>query len=137
MELHYPTELNHIKAKGIVRITWDDGHVGEYSEEYLRGYCPCALCQGHGSQRRFVSVPGAKLQEIRAVGANLIANADFDTGVAGWTPKWFSEGDDENETDIVVRGVEVDAGETVGLETDRPERESDRELERERSLPVD
>jgi len=38
----------------------------------------------------------AGAQEIRAVGANLIANADFDTGVAGWTPKWFSEGDDEN-----------------------------------------
>jgi hypothetical protein len=38
----------------------------------------------------------AGAQEIRAVGANLIANADFDAGVAGWTPKWFSQGDDEN-----------------------------------------
>jgi len=68
VELHYPTEINHVKASGIVRITWENGHVGEYSEEYLRGYCPCALCQGHGSQRRFISVPNAKLQEIRAVG---------------------------------------------------------------------
>jgi len=67
-EPHYLTEINHIKAAGIVRMKWDDDHVGEYSEEYLRGYCPCALCQGHGAQRRFVSVPGATLQEIRTVG---------------------------------------------------------------------
>ena len=68
LESQYPTEINHIKADGIVRITWDDGHVGEYPQQYLRGYCPCALCQGHGAQRKFVSAPEAKLQEIRAVG---------------------------------------------------------------------
>lgn len=55
------TEINHVKGRGVVRMTWDDGHIGEYDEAYLRGYCPCAMCQGHGSQRRFVSVPEAKL----------------------------------------------------------------------------
>ena len=64
----FPTEINHIKARGLVRITWDDGHVGEYEQEYLRGYCPCALCQGHGAQRRFVDTPGATLVDIRGVG---------------------------------------------------------------------
>lgn len=68
MELRYPTEINHKTADGLIRITWDDGHVGDYTEEYLRGYCPCALCQGHGARINFVSVPGARLQEIRAVG---------------------------------------------------------------------
>ena len=68
MQPQVPTEIRHVKSEGVVRITWDDGHVGEYTQEYLRGYCPCALCQGHGSQRRFVTVPGAKLQQIRAVG---------------------------------------------------------------------
>jgi DUF971 family protein len=68
MGLNYPTEINHIKAQGVVRITWDDGHVGDYSEEYLRGYCPCASCQGHGAGQKFISVPGAKLREIRTVG---------------------------------------------------------------------
>jgi DUF971 family protein len=63
-----PTEINHIKARGTVRITWDDGHVGEYEQEYLRGYCPCALCQGHGAQRQFIVVPGAVLEAIRGVG---------------------------------------------------------------------
>jgi DUF971 family protein len=68
MDSSFPTEINHVESRGAVRITWDDGHVGEYEDQYLRGYCPCAMCQGHGAQRRFISVPGAKLQEIRAVG---------------------------------------------------------------------
>lgn len=63
-----PTEINHIKARGIVRITWDDGHIGEYELSYLRGHCPCAMCQGHGSQRHFISVPNAMLEEIRGIG---------------------------------------------------------------------
>jgi DUF971 family protein len=64
----YPTEINHVKARAIVRITWDDGHMGDYPEDYLRGYCPCALCQGHGATRRFIAVPDAKLVGIGAVG---------------------------------------------------------------------
>jgi DUF971 family protein len=68
VDSRFPTEINHVKSAGVVRITWDDGHVGEYAEAYLRGYCPCALCQGHGSQRKFISMPEAKLQNIHAVG---------------------------------------------------------------------
>lgn len=64
----FPTEINCNTAMGLVRITWNDGHIGEYSAEYLRGYCPCALCQGHGTERTFISVPNAQIQEIRAVG---------------------------------------------------------------------
>jgi metal-sulfur cluster biosynthetic enzyme len=64
-----PVEINHIKAKGVVRVSWDDAHVGSYPEDYLRGYCPCALCQGHdAAERKFISVPDAKLGQIRAVG---------------------------------------------------------------------
>jgi DUF971 family protein len=68
VDAHYPVEINHTKANGMVKVKWDDGHTGEYSEAYLRGYCPCALCQGHGSQRKFISVPEAKLLEIKPVG---------------------------------------------------------------------
>jgi DUF971 family protein len=63
-----PTEINHSKNRATLRITWDDGHVGEYEEAYLRGYCPCAMCQGHGAKRRFIPVPEARLQEIAPVG---------------------------------------------------------------------
>ncbi len=68
MKACFPTEINHAKSKGTIRITWNDGHVGQYEQEYLRGYCPCALCQGHGGRLRFIPVPGAMLEEIRGVG---------------------------------------------------------------------
>lgn len=64
----YPTEINHIKSRATVRVTWEDGHMSEYDEVYLRGYCPCALCQGHGAQHRFIDSPNAALSEIRGVG---------------------------------------------------------------------
>ena len=65
-----PVEINHVKARGVVRITWNDGHTGEYTKEYLRGYCPCALCQGHGAsvEKRFVEAPGVELDAIEPVG---------------------------------------------------------------------
>ncbi len=64
----YPTEINHNKSRGVVRIEWDDGHAGEYEQSYLRGYCPCALCQGHGAQIRYIESPDAKLTTISPVG---------------------------------------------------------------------
>jgi DUF971 family protein len=65
-----PVEINHIRGEKRVRVTWDDSHVGNYTEEYLRGYCPCALCQGHGGTpgKKFLSVPDAKLLAIQPVG---------------------------------------------------------------------
>jgi DUF971 family protein len=65
-----PVEINHVKSQGIVRMTWSDGHVGEYPKAYLRGYCPCALCQGHDSsvEKRFVEAPDVELIGIESVG---------------------------------------------------------------------
>lgn len=69
MERPLPTEIHHMKEKGLVRITWNDGHVGDYPVKYLRGYCPCALCQGHdATQIKFNEVPQAEIAEISAVG---------------------------------------------------------------------
>lgn len=68
MTAEVPVEINHVREKGVVRITWDDGHVGDYPRHYLRGYCPCALCQGHGGKIRFVAAAASGLAEIAAVG---------------------------------------------------------------------
>lgn len=34
---------------GVVDIVWADGHTSSIPVTRLRGYCPCAVCQGHGS----------------------------------------------------------------------------------------
>jgi DUF971 family protein len=41
-------EARRLPEERRLRLTWSDGHAGEYDYEYLRGWCPCAMCQGHG-----------------------------------------------------------------------------------------
>jgi DUF971 family protein len=85
MEPHFPVEIHHLRERGIVRVMWEDDHVGEYPLAYLRGFCPCALCQGHGGVvRRFVEVADPKLSRIQAVGNYAIEFAwedGHDTGI--------------------------------------------------------
>jgi DUF971 family protein len=38
-----PVEIKRLTNKGI-RITWDNGHAGEFTAPYLRRQCPCAQC---------------------------------------------------------------------------------------------
>jgi len=79
-----PTEIRHLPEQSMVRITWSDGHVGEYSYPYLRGWCPCAVCQGHGGQRHFLEFPRARLVRLQAVGnyaVGLTWQDGHDTGI--------------------------------------------------------
>ncbi len=49
-------EPQHIAIKDAARtvtITWADGHISRYPNWYLRGFCPCAVCQGHGGALQF------------------------------------------------------------------------------------
>lgn len=41
------TEARRLPEPRRLRLTWSDGHVAEYDYDYLRGWCPCASCQGH------------------------------------------------------------------------------------------
>jgi DUF971 family protein len=34
---------------GVVVVVWADGHESTLPIDRLRGYCPCAVCQGHES----------------------------------------------------------------------------------------
>jgi len=42
--------------------------MSDYPLAYLRGYCPCALCQGHGSGWRFVANDGPEVHDLHEVG---------------------------------------------------------------------
>jgi len=49
-------------------IDWADGHRGIYPHEILRGYCPCAGCQGHSGEVRFIEGDTPDRTEIREIG---------------------------------------------------------------------
>jgi DUF971 family protein len=48
------------------RIKWADGHEGLYPHAILRGYCPCAGCQGHSGIIKFQET-GDFQQEIDTI----------------------------------------------------------------------
>jgi DUF971 family protein len=65
-----PTEVRRLPQERRLRLTWSDGHVAEYGYDYLRGWCPCAGCQGHGGLTiQYRPPPGPVAAEsIQAVG---------------------------------------------------------------------
>lgn len=66
----------------VTEIDWGDGHKGVYPHEILRGYCPCAGCQGHSGAIAFVppSPEGNQLEldQIEPVGNYALRLAWFD-----------------------------------------------------------
>lgn len=46
-DMVYLTEARRLPTERRLRLTWSDGHAAEYDYDTLRGYCPCAVCQGH------------------------------------------------------------------------------------------
>lgn len=66
-----PTGIKAPHGAMVMEITWADGHPSVLPHDILRGYCPCAHCQGHGGTIRRVEVTGnlpLELREIERVG---------------------------------------------------------------------
>jgi DUF971 family protein len=66
-------------------IDWGDGHRGVYPHSILRGYCPCAGCQGHSGEIRFIENEGVQqeLEGIEAVGSYALSLTWFDGHASG------------------------------------------------------
>lgn len=63
-----PTGVKAPHGAKVMEISWADGHRGILPHEILRGYCPCAVCQGHGGVIKFVPGGNLVLREIAQVG---------------------------------------------------------------------
>lgn len=76
----YLTEARRIPAEALLRLRWDDGHQADYPYLYLRGYCPCAACQGHTNEAiRFHPPPRpVEVSAIQPVGNYAISFAFSD-----------------------------------------------------------
>ncbi len=80
-----PVELNLKEAERILQVTWSDGHLSPYPLEYLRGWCPCAVCQGHFStELNYVESEGLNMlgaEPVGRYGAKVIWSDGHDTGI--------------------------------------------------------
>jgi DUF971 family protein len=65
---YMPIEVRAPRGARVMEIEFADGHVGRYPHESLRGYCPCAQCQGHNGPIHFVPGGDLELVDIAEVG---------------------------------------------------------------------
>jgi DUF971 family protein len=75
-------------------VEWGDGHVSRYPHAILRGYCPCAGCQGHGSDIQFVETTDfqQEIDRIEPVGNYALQITWFDGhGTGLYTYRYLRE----------------------------------------------
>ncbi len=63
-----PTAIKAPHGARVFEVTWADQTQMSYPHEILRGYCPCAGCQGHSGAIRFQDGGNQELREIGRVG---------------------------------------------------------------------
>jgi DUF971 family protein len=63
-----PTRVKAPHGASTLEITWADGHHSAFPHELLRGYCPCASCQGHSGTIKFQAGHNLELRELEQVG---------------------------------------------------------------------
>jgi prepilin-type processing-associated H-X9-DG protein len=79
-----PTEVRAPHGGDEMTILWVDGHVSRLPHAILRGYCPCAHCQGHGHELRWVEGGSTDLRDLERVGSyalQLVWGDRHDTGL--------------------------------------------------------
>lgn len=78
---------NHVR-EAVLEVTWDDGAVSRLPAALLRGWCPCASCQGHQPGLRWREPPAdVAIAGVREVGAYAIGVAfsdGHDAGIYTW-----------------------------------------------------
>jgi len=63
-----PLEVRAPRGAQVMHVRFEDGHEAALPHEVLRGFCPCAGCQGHSGGVRFVPDGDRELVEIDEVG---------------------------------------------------------------------
>jgi DUF971 family protein len=54
-------------------VSWDDGHSSTFPLDYLRSWCPCASCQGHAPNAKYLNLHGQELVQVEVVGNYALA----------------------------------------------------------------
>lgn len=65
---HTPLEIHAPRGGDQLLIAFEDGHEVVIPHSVLRGFCPCASCQGHSGEIRFVEGGDLTLADLAEVG---------------------------------------------------------------------
>ncbi len=63
-----PTGIKAPHGARVLEIGWLDGHRSLLPHEILRGYCPCAGCQGHSGTLKFQAGGNEEIRSLEQVG---------------------------------------------------------------------
>ncbi|MBI5498357.1 MAG: DUF971 domain-containing protein [Deltaproteobacteria bacterium] len=67
-KLIQPRDIKDDAARREIVIPWTDGHLSRFPYQVLRGWCPCAECQGHGGTLTWQEVPPVGFVKVQPVG---------------------------------------------------------------------
>ena len=80
-----PTAIRSPRGARTTHIDWADGHKSVYPHAVLRGHCPCAGCQGHSGDVKFIETTDdqQELDKIEPVGGYALSLVWFDGHSSG------------------------------------------------------
>ncbi|HLF88056.1 MAG TPA: DUF971 domain-containing protein [Anaerolineales bacterium] len=98
MNVLRPIGITADRTQGKMTITWNNGHVSEYTFGWLREACPCAECRGGHENMGTIPEPdllmiplmdarATQLQDVQAMGnyaINLIWMDGHKHGIYNW-----------------------------------------------------
>lgn len=86
-----PVDIVHDTKARTLSVTWQDERVSVLPVDYLRGWCPCAECQGHSNTIRYRPPSDAlTIEDIWEVGAYAVGirfSDGHDKGIYQW--RWL------------------------------------------------
>jgi DUF971 family protein len=86
-----PNEIVHHTKENRLTIVWDEGPESAFPISYLRGWCPCAECQGHGIIVRYQASGDLAIEEMREIGSYALGirfSDGHDSGIYTWDWLW-------------------------------------------------
>lgn len=80
------TELRRLPEQRRVRLVFEDGLAAEVPYDTLRGYCPCAACQGHWVEAIRYTAPArpvepASIEPVGNYGVSIAWSDGHATGI--------------------------------------------------------
>lgn len=94
MSLH-PVQVRYLQEQALLKIEFSNGAQIDYPTKFLRGFCPCAKCQGHSAGPPSWVAPEhmdeVTIDDVTPVGnyAMCIVWADgHDTGIYAFDNLW-------------------------------------------------